>query len=213
MFSELDNTIFPDSCEVLEIVPSQLFVYPIFKNGSSSLRTTTNCKKIYNQDIQQIQHPITVFLRDPRERFISGVNTFVQHCIRDNPKLDTQTILYFVKHYLFLDRHYAPQFFWLINLSKFSTVPLILRDRSDISQLTNKNYSTVEKVDSKFTELLADFPWDKLELYFFLDQILIERIGQTLTFDDIIKIVQQRPDLYNLIFKHTQDTVNVLSKT
>ena len=37
MLSPLDRIIFPDRCEVIEVIPSQRYVYPIFKNGRSSL--------------------------------------------------------------------------------------------------------------------------------------------------------------------------------
>jgi hypothetical protein len=40
MLSQLDHIIYPDRCEVYEIVPSQRYFYPIFKNGSSSIMMT-----------------------------------------------------------------------------------------------------------------------------------------------------------------------------
>lgn len=217
MFSDLDSIIFPDSCEVIK-VSSQQYVYSIFKNGSNSLSyeqqrqgwTTISADKINDSTV-----PITVFLRDPRDRFISGVNTFVQHCLRDNPKLDIPTVMHFVKNFLFLNTHYCPQFFWLVNLSRFNSNRIKLQGMTDLAQLTDlKGHAGVVPPTDEFVDSLSDFPWQKLELYFFLDQLLIERIGQEITVAEFVAdINQQHPELYKLIFQHTQDLVNVLSKT
>jgi hypothetical protein len=218
MFSELDNIIFPDSCEVIEIVPSQHYVYPIFKNGSSSLHETqilTEWNSFFNNEITNITCPITVYLRDPRDRFVSGVNTFIQHCHRDFNNLDTDTILHFVKHYLFLNRHYTPQFFWLINLARYSTAPLILQNLDSIDQIVNINDSAgIAPPTKDLLDKIKDFPWQKLELYFLLDQLLVDRVGQTVTFQQLTtEIKQQHSDLYNLIFQKTSTLINALPKT
>jgi hypothetical protein len=218
MFSEIDNTIFPDSCEVLELVPSQLFVYPIFKNGSSSLTESApvfGWKTINKSSISQIRSPITVFLRDPKERFISGVNTFLQHCHRDYKDLDSRTILFFVEKYLFLNRHYAPQFFWLINLARYSRAPLKFQHMNDISQLTSHvTRAGVNPPTEEFLESIHNFPWSQLELYFFLDQLLIERIGTQTTFVDLVNDIKNtHHDLYELIFEKTYRIFDALPKT
>lgn len=218
MFTELDSVIFPDSCEVIEIVPSQHYVYPIFKNGSSSLRQTqelTGWNSLYNNEITKITCPITVYLRDPRDRFISGVNTFIQHCHRDFNDLDTNTILHFVKTYLFLNRHYTPQLFWLINLARYSTAPLVLQNFVSIDQIVNmNNRAGIAPPTADLLDKIKDFPWQKFELYFFMDQLLMDRIGQTITFQQLItEIKQQHGNLYNLFFQKSLALINVLPKT
>jgi hypothetical protein len=218
MFSELDSTIFPDSCEVIEIVPSQHYVYPIFKNGSSSLhetQTLTGWNSFFNNEITEITCPITVYLRDPQDRFVSGVNTFVQHCHRDFDNLDTNTILHFVKNYLFLNRHYAPQFFWLINLARYSTAPLILQNLDSINQIVDMNDSAgVSPPTKDLLDQIKNCSGQRLELYMFLDQLLIDHIGQTVTFEQLItEIKQQHTDLYNLIFQKSLTLINALPKT
>lgn len=218
MFTELDSIIFPDSCEVIEIVPSQHYVYPIFKNGSSSLHKTqalVGWKSFFNDEITQINCPITVYLRDPRSRFISGVNTFIQHCHRDFDNLDTNTILHFVKNYLFLNRHYAPQFFWLINLARYSTAPLILQNLESIDQIVDMNSRAGIRPPAKdLLDQVKDFSWQKVELYSFIDQLLMDRIGQTVTFQQLMTdIKQQHFNLYNLIFQKSSTLINVLPKT
>ena len=56
-------------CEVVKI--KDLYVYPIFKNGSHELMRQKD-KLIINNDIKNLKN-IVVILRDPTERFISGV--------------------------------------------------------------------------------------------------------------------------------------------
>jgi hypothetical protein len=218
MFGEIDKAIFPDSCEVLEIVPSQLFVYPIFKNGSSSLTEwapKVGWKILDQNNIHSIQQPITVFLRDPRERFISGVNTFLQHCHRDYQNLDTRTILFFVEKYLFLNRHYAPQFFWLINLSRYTKVPLKFCNVNNVSSLTPLHTrASIKPPTEEFLTSIENFPWQRLELYFLLDQLLIDRIGQEISFEQLVADIKKtHRHLYDLIFNHCHNIIDVLPKT
>jgi hypothetical protein len=219
MFSELDHVIFPDSCEVIEIVPSQHYVYPIFKNGSSSLYKTlkkSSWSVIKDRDINDIQCPITVYLRDPKDRFISGINTFLYFAKRDGLKLDTPTVLWVVKNFLWIDRHFCPQFFWLINLARYSQAPLILKNIKDINDVVDINHRAgVEPPnDNLLTQLDEYMPWDKLELYFYLDQILIDKIGTSVDFAHILQdIKHNHSNLYNDVFGKNLEIVNVLCKT
>jgi hypothetical protein len=223
MFNEIDKTIFPERCEVIYLDSSQQYVFPIMKNGSSSFFVQiqkgyrTDWEIITDNDITQIRQPITVFLRPPKERFISGVNTYLQHLDRDYPGLDHKTVLWFVDNYLFLNRHYCPQFFWLVNLNRYlhPTTQLRLCSMSDIDELANMNYrAEVEPPSSEFLESIKDFNWNKLDLYFYLDQVLIDHIGQTVTFSELIKNLRiKHSNLYDLIFKKTQHIIDALPKT
>jgi hypothetical protein len=219
MFSELDNIIFPDSCEVIKLT-SQHYVFPIFKCGRSSLTesmTTKGWKFVDQHDIQDITQPITVFLRDPKERFFSGVNTFLQQLDREISGLDTNTILYFINKYLFLNRHYTPQFFWILNLSRFAGVntDITFRNMSEISQLTEiHSRAEINPMTQDLQKKIESFDWSKLELYFYLDQILLNHIDRTISIQDLIKHIQtDHTELYNLIFQKTLNIVNVLPKT
>jgi hypothetical protein len=170
---------------------------------------------VCNKEIEQIQAPITVYLRNPKKRFVSGINTFVQHCLRDCPELDINTILYFVKKYLFLNRHYAPQFYWLINLARYSTAPLLFQKLDDINKIVDiDSHARVTPPSDNFLETVESFPWEQLELYFFLDQLLIDRIGQIVTFGQLMNDIRNdHSELYQLLFKKNIELVNVLSKT
>ena len=165
------------------------------------------------QDIAKIESPITVFVRDPKDRFVSGVNTFVQHLNKTYPSLDTDTILFFVDNYSFLNRHYTPQFFWLLNLSRYSPDALVtFRSLLDIDSLTDiHSHAEVEPPSEEFLSKITKFNWSKLQLYFYLDQILVDHVGQTMSIKDLLQYVKtDHPQLYELVFKKTQDIVNVL---
>lgn len=215
MFSRIDTIIFPDSCEVIQ-TSSQQFLYPIFKNGRSTLKkTAARYKWSYVSDVKEIDKPITVFLRNPKERFISGVNTYVQHLQQANPGLDTNTILFFVNQYLFLNTHYCPQFFWLINLAKHTDVniQIHLDSINNLSKITPwHSDAEVSAPGDEFLKSIATFDWNQLELYFYLDQLLIDRIGQTLTFSQLYQAIKnESPELCQLVFSHSLELANVLS--
>ena len=143
MLSHLDRIIFPDRCEVIEVVPSQRYVYPIFKNGRSSLTIVAeknNWRISLNDQIKRI-NSIDVILRDPQDRLISGINTFIQHTLRDNPDLDPHTVEWFALNYISLNRHYASQFAWLLNLARYLNpdAKLNFLSMSAIGEITGRN--------------------------------------------------------------------------
>ena len=216
MFSEVDSIIFPDSCEVIQVA-SQQFVYPIFKCGRSSLTVSMESKGwtfVPESDIAKINKPITVFLRDPHERFLSGVNTYLQHLAAEVTNLDPHTVLYFINRYLFLNRHYAPQFFWLLNLARFSRPDTLVtfKPMTEISQLTDlKLNANVIPITDKLQEKIDSFDWAKLELYLYLDQVLLDQVGKTMKLHDLITHVQtNHSTLYELVFRPTLNIANVL---
>jgi hypothetical protein len=219
VFSEVDSIIFPDSCEVIQIA-SQQFVYPIFKCGRSSLTESMKSKGwtfLPEQGIANIPTPIRIFLRDPRDRFLSGVNTYLQHLANEGNDLDQHTVLYFINRYLFLNRHYAPQFFWLLNLARFSCRDTLVTfsPMTEISQLTDLNHrAEIEPITDELKEKINSFDWSKLELYLYLDQILLDHIGQTIKLSELIDHVQtNHSTLYKLVFQPTLNIANVLPKT
>ena len=166
-------------------------------------------------EIKNILYPITIFLRDPKERFVSGVNTFIQH-LQSND-LDTRTILYFINRYLFLNRHYAPQFFWMLNLYRYSGPDTYVnfQHMTDISLLTTiHSHAGVEPITDQLLEHIQLFDWSKLELYFYLDQILLDHIGKTVKICDLIThIKENHATLYNLVFDKSLNIIDVLPKT
>lgn len=174
-------------------------------------------KFVNEKEIGSITQPITVFLRNPRDRFVSGINTFLQHLDAEGNQLDQHTVLYFVNRYLFLNRHYAPQFFWLLNLMKFSGPNTLVEFQpiTEISKLTDiHSHAEVEPITPELAQKIQTFDWNKLELYFYLDQILLDHIGQTINLQDLIKYIQtNHAKLYELVFQKTLNIINVLPKT
>jgi|688.fasta_scaffold20893_15 hypothetical protein len=216
MLDEITKTIFPNHCEVIEIEPGSSYVYPIFKCGRSSLYETMpdrGWNTVTNHDIANIAAPITVFVRDPRERFYSGVNTYIQHLLSKDPDLDVNTILYFVDNYLFLNRHYAPQFFWLMNLASFggSNQLLQFEPMHKISELTDLNSDAgVQPITAWLANRIQDFDWQRLELYMFLDQIVFDHVNQCMTFGQLIEKVHNHSELYHLVFERSKQLINLV---
>ena len=201
MLSRSDEIIYPDRCEVIELA-SQRYIYPIFKNGSSSLTDHArhqNLKILINEQIKRAG-TIDVVLRNPLERYLSGIKTFVHNTKRDNPALDVTTILYFAENYLFLNRHYAPQISWLIQLSRYTNKNTKLQ-LVGMDALTNYTpLNTIPPENMFFEDGLKDKLKNNIhnEMYLRLDNQLIALIGQTLTFDEILEYIQmQDPIAYS----------------
>ena len=199
MLSRLDDIIYPNRCEVIEIEASQRYIYPIFKNGSSSLlehARQQNYKILINEQIERAPI-IDIILRDPLSRFISGIQTFVHNVKKENPILDVDTILYFAENYLFLNRHYTPQLSWLINLSRYSDAKLRLHSMDALSTFTPLTWTHLK--DIQFDQTVLDRLSNNVhnEMYLRLDNLLLQLIGQELTFKDILTYLkQQDPQAY-----------------
>jgi hypothetical protein len=202
MLSRIDEIIYPNRCEVFEFPDPQRFVYPIFKNGSSSIREYAhqqNHKMLINEQIKKIS-TVDIVLRDPISRFISGINTFLWMTKRDYPTLDTKTILHFAENYLFLNRHYAPQLTWIINLSKYTNKDVQFRFHSMdyITELTN-----IKLKPDREEQILQPDDIERLknniynETYLRIDNILLSFVNQTVLFNEIINSIKiQDPVAY-----------------
>lgn len=199
MLSRLDDIIYPNRCEVIEIEASQRYIYPIYKNGSSSLlehARQQNYKILINEQIERAPI-IDVILRDPLSRYISGTQTFVYDVKKENPTLDVDTILYFAENYLFLNRHYAPQLSWLINLSQYTDAKLRLHNMKALSTFTPLTCKPLK--DIQFDQTVLDRLSNNIhnEMYLRLDNLLLQLIGQELTFKEILAYLkQQDPQAY-----------------
>lgn len=199
MLSYIDPILFPDECVILSL-PNGRYVYPIFKNGSSSLfranysrlETLSECKVV------------DVLIREPYQRFYSGVNTYINNM---GPGVDQSTALQFVKKYLFLDRHFCPQFFWLLNLRRFTDAKIKLIPFEDISSLTPFKRNESDRM-LDFTNVFDD----KLDFYLMYDKVLREDlINQEVTFAEIVNTMQSKyPALYQETIGRVKNICNVL---
>ena len=115
MFKNLTDILTSD-CEVIKFNNEQYF-YPIFKNGRSSLiiyARKNNLKLLKNKEISNLKK-ITIFLRSPKERFLSGVHTFFY---LTNNYVNENTLKK-IENFDIIDRHFIPQYLWLLHLHKY----------------------------------------------------------------------------------------------
>ena len=194
MRTALDTELFPDPCEVVEIPLHNQWVYLIQKNGNSSLRIQQereNLAMFTNDEIRALDH-VDVYIRNPRDRYVSGVNTYLQHLQRDHPELDSSTAFWFAKRYKFLNTHYLPQFHWLANLSGYlrSDTKMRIRDFKDFYKITKvkSRAGVVPSLEDFATELLKDD--HGIELWLYLDQILLDLAGQEMTWTELLSHYQ-----------------------
>ena len=111
--------------------------------------------------------------------------------------MDVDTILYFAENYLFLNRHYAPQLSWLINLSRYADAKLRLHSMEALSTFTPLTWTPPK--DIQFDQTVLDKLSNNVhnEMYLRLDNLLLQLIGQELTFKEILAYLkQQDPQAY-----------------
>ena len=212
MFNPIDRNLFPDNCAVIEVADNR-FVYPIFKNGSTALREyaqRNRCKVLLNNQIKNISE-VEVFVRDPLTRFVSGANTVVEFVMRDNTNLDRTTVKFFVKNFLFLNSHFSPQIYWLINLARFGNehLKLTFKDSQDVRLILAEEWAPLITQKVFTVEEIQNDPI--IKGYIELDSVLVASIGQTLTFSELInKIRLQAPTMYTTIFDRAKNIINAL---
>lgn len=208
MLAGLSYELFPNDCQVLEIVPGSQYVYPILKNGSSSLRLCRNYRLINKQELNSLKE-IDVYVRDPHQRFLSGVQTFIQNL---GSQADKKTALYFIEKYLYLNLHYCPQVYWLINLSRFTDAKFRIKDISELSKITSY-HENKSKPDLEIREYFSD----KTKVRFFneIDEVLtVNLINQTVSLEEILSVVKKNyGSLFDETFGVNQQIADVLSKT
>jgi len=203
MRTALDTELFPNMCEVVEMPLHHQWVYLIQKNGNSSLRiqqSRDNLAVFTNDEISVLDY-VDVYIRNPRARYVSGVNTYLQHLQRDHPELDFSTTLWFAKRYKFLNTHYLPQFHWLANLARYmsSDTKIRFRNFEDLKYITDIHVRAGITPPTKefVTQLLSNDPG--LELWFYLDQILLDLAGKEMTWPELLDYYQTN---YKNIIQH-----------
>lgn len=207
MFSTIDQTLFPDECVVLEL-PHTRYVYPIFKNGSSSLFKCKDYRVLTKDQLKDLS-VVDVYVRDPHERFLTGVQTFIENL---GASVDKSTVLYFVENYLYLNRHYTPQIFWLLNLSRYTRAKFHLKPMSMLQEVT----AFKDNVSIKDSEIESYFK-DKIKVKFFneVDEVLtVNLINRVVSLEEILFTIKQNyRDLYQEMFGTSLEISNVLHKT
>jgi hypothetical protein len=213
MLSHLDRIIFPDRCEVIEIIPSQRYVYVIFKNGRSSFlsyQKTNNCRVFINQQIKKI-NSVDIIIRNPEDRLLSGINTYIQYTIRDHPTLDLVTVEWFAQNYLHLDRHYCSQFLWVLNLARYLNANTILNflPMTEIKNITNLHEKPhkVTVVTNRLIEQVKQMKNN--EMYQRIDTVIFNCIGQAMTFNQLLQHIKiSDPTAYEYVIGYAQKILN-----
>jgi len=141
------------------------------RNGSTSLRSVVG-RKYTNEEIHKCKD-IVVFLRDPADRFVSGLN---EYCRQNNVDL-TQTWKS-VKQGKFIDRHFSPQWIWLLHLSKFHKGKVSLKLVKDLITYCKVRLHQSKNNDTDVT-LLDDFVR--------ADQELMKHVGQTIDLKTLVR--------------------------
>jgi hypothetical protein len=199
--------LFPDDVEVLEIIPQRQYVYPIFKNGSSSLHKS-QYRKITTQELSALTN-IDVFVRNPHDRFISGVNTYIQKLGDD---YDVNTVLQLISQNFYLNRHFCPQLYWILNLSRFTSATLTIKPISELASITKyiENQSVINPVITNFFKKNS-----KILFYNEMDEVMtVNLIGKTVTVEEILTTLKKNyTELYYDIFKTATDILNALPET
>ena len=113
--------------------------------------------------------------------------------------------MHFVDNYLFLNNHYAPQFYWLLNLQRFTDAKLILRPLDQLNTITKLHHNISDK--NKLVRVS-----NKVQFYLKLDQVLVgELLGKTVTFKQIVQTIKHRyPEVYKEVIQRSIDLCNVL---
>jgi hypothetical protein len=117
--------------------------------------------------------------------------------------LDEKTIEYFAGRYLFLDKHYMPQFLWLFNLSRFADKDCLfqLRHISELSTLTSNH-------ENKAMDRKSIDNFKNIDAYIRLDNILYSLIGQNITWEQLINLfIEKENALYKHVFREKKFNV------
>jgi hypothetical protein len=205
MIGTILPTLFPDECSVLEIVPNKRFVYPIYKNGTTSLMRM-GYPLVPKERLSHIEL-VEIYVRNPHQRFLSGVQMFLRKL---DPGLDKNTAVHFVENYLYLNIHYCPQMFWLFNFTRFCNAKFLIKPIEDLKELTTY-YEHRSDVDIDLVERFNKNP--KIKFYNEIDEVLtVNLMGQVVSMTQILDVIKSNyPDVYAEVIQRAKGVINVVS--
>ena len=162
------NKLLNTDCVVVRV--GECVVYPIFRVGYSTLMSV--CEHKYtNQEIKKLKN-INVMIRDPEERFVSGVNEYSR--LNAMPVLQTWRL---IKDGKLHDRHFTPQYIWLLHLYKYYKGTITIRPFEYIQQITTAH---VNKSHHKTKIPVCENFVDE-------DRYLARLYNQTMSLPDMVK--------------------------
>jgi hypothetical protein len=138
-------------------------VYPIFKNGKSAIEHYADehkCKWLFNEQCGRA-NPITVFLRRPKERFISGVHTYLEYEKRKTSNIDEEELFDLIERKKITNEHFMPQFDWLERLQEYYNGIVILKTVEDLRNLIpNRESPRIPEMDRARRQRISDITYD-----------------------------------------------------
>ena len=163
------------------------FIYPIFKNGKSSIEIYAkgnNCKWLINSQCNRADS-VTVFIRHPKDRFISGVHSFIEFERRKNKNLDYETMLHAIQNYGVTNEHFEPQFFWIQRLGKYYNGHIHLQDVGRLLDfIPNRDRPKIPDITLKQKNKIAKIELDN----FIFDTVLYDKyLGEKIKIAELIK--------------------------
>ena len=162
------NKLLNTDCKVVDIGPHT--VYPIFRVGFTSLSTVCE-RKYVNEQIAKCQH-IDVMIRNPGDRFVSGINEYS----RQN-NLDVEETWKLVEQGKLVDRHFAPQYLWLLHLYKFYKGAVTILPFKHIKKITSVHKRKGDRGE----------PVTLLKSFVEIDYALTEHYYETFELGELIK--------------------------
>ena len=162
------NLLLNTECLVVDIGGEK--IYPIFRVGSSSLRAAAE-ENFTNKQISELSH-VNVLLRDPEKRFSSGVNYYCH-----SNGLQLHDVYGKIKKGELVDRHFTPQFLWLMHLYKHFKGEVSLLPFNQITRFTSEHRKKLSG---------PKHPVDPIENFIEVDRRLCQHIGKTLPLKNII---------------------------
>ena len=162
------SNVFTDKCEV--ILYKGEWIYPIFKCGWAGFQLAKEESR-YNEDISELEN-IKIFIRDPIQRWHGAINKYAQLNNMDNEQVVAQ-----IETDGLVDKHWVPQYYWIMHLSKFYEGDVILLPMNAITH--NRSNETVNK---KPTRKLKDYGKE--------DKILLTMCNQSYKIGEVLNKVR-----------------------
>jgi len=159
-------------------------IYPIYKNGRSSVMFYARARQIrplINGQIKRVD-TVTVYLRDPRERFISGVHSFIEFEKR-KAKIDYDTVLHMIASHGLMNEHFEPQHSWLRRLSEYFSGDIELQPVSALMELIeNRDRPGIPDISETQRNKI-----DQIQPNHTADDFLLDSVGQTIPIQTMIE--------------------------
>ena len=159
-------------------------IYPIFKNGLSSVTKYAidrGIRPLINGQLRKLDH-VTVYLRDPAQRFISGVHSFIEFEKRKT-NIDYNTVVHLVGSHGLTNEHFEPQYNWIKRLASFFKADLELLSTDELMKLIdNRDEPEIPNITKEQRKVIGQIQPDHRA-----DRELLQYVGRTIPIQTIIE--------------------------